>query len=330
MRTIKQLTFALLMVMLAVTSCKKESEPTKKQNLNPVDQKLSNMIESFKIKGQSNLKSGEKLSIDSTVWYMEATANYTYGDGMRPTERTATDSIFVTLPIDPQQRVTLSDVWNKYEQMIDSIRVSYNSLADAEKQLIAVDLKVKTLTSTSITLKITPTFAVGQLPTNRPCDFDTITSYIWWNNCFPFPGAICPTDAAEEIEKRIMWCRGIPAGNYWFEEPQFVIATGGGANNPNWPGIPNYYETLMFFNTSTKPNFHGILSPTECNFYLNGTKWCIYTPDDLGGYKPAGKSFISVNVQGDAQFPLNSSQYFHWASIQYGILHVSPIGAEAL
>jgi len=321
MRKLKQLAWVLSIIILLLAGCKKESIPASDQKLRPTDFKLSQMIEDFR--NHSQLKNGEKMSIDSTIWYLEATTNYTYGDGLKSTGKTETDSIFINLPIDSEQRTNVSDVWIIYNQMIDSILVHYQKLNDSEKQLIAVDVKVKEFTTANLALNVTTTFAVGVLPANHPCDFDNSASYMWWSGCFPYPGYVCPTDAAEEIEKRIIWCSAVPVGNYWFEEVEVKYVGGAEYPNPNWPGIPNYYEYLMFFNTSTKPNFHGLLSPEECNFYLNGTKWVIYTPVSQGGKRPAGKSFISVNVIGDALYPLGSSQYYHRANISYGILHIS-------
>jgi hypothetical protein len=330
MSKIKQLALTLFVICVTIISCKKESLLDNGSKLNPVDLKLSQMIARFKNNGRSHLKSVEKITIDSTVWYLEATANFTYGDGSKSTGKVITDSILISLPVDQQQEVNINDVWSKYEQMIDSIRTCYQKINDAEKQLIAIDVKVASLTESNITLHVTPTFAVGPLPTNRPCDFDNTTSYVWWSGCFPFPGYTCPTDAAEEIEKRIMWCRAIPYGNYWYEDVEVKQTPIAGFPNPNWPGIPNYYEYMLFYNTTTKPNCHGVLSPEECNFYLNGMKWVIYTQIALGGYCPPNKSFVNVDVFGDGLFPIGSSAYFHKANITYGVLHVSPYPPEEL
>lgn len=79
----------------------------------------------------------------------------------------------------------------------------------------------------------------------------------------------------------------------------------------------------MFWSSSQYPNHHGCLSPEECNFYLAGTKWIIYTAESAGGERPDEATFISVDVQGSAFF-YDYTDYFHQMNIEYGILHIAP------
>ena len=111
------------------------------------------MIETFKDKGKANFKDDERMPLDSAIWYLEATANYTYGDGSQEIERIVTDSTFISLEINDDS-IVLSEVYTKYEIMIDSIRAYYYSLQYSNRQLITVNVEPASLTSTLLTCKV--------------------------------------------------------------------------------------------------------------------------------------------------------------------------------
>jgi hypothetical protein len=323
----------LSIFLFSVFSCKKETERTDQATtakISSADLKLARMIETFKQQGQSNLKTGEALSIDSAQWYLEATANYTYGDASVKTKLTAIDSTFITLDVS-DQTIDLSELWAKYEIMIDSIRSYYRGLNTSLRQLMSVEVKTISLTSTTMICKVTSTFATGGFEPYY-CDFNPDDGWealgAVWNG-----GGICSgpnyglyqgCDAATEIQRKIMNCKPVPYGYYWYENPETIEIYAWDYNNPNWGGNYNYYRYRMYWNSNAYPDCHTCLTPDECNTYLSGTKWVIYSSVNSGGARPEGKSFISLVLTGeliDLNPPYNST-YFHWGYVQYGILHI--------
>ncbi len=291
------------------------------------------MIKNFKAKGESGLKSTAEMTIDSAIWYIGATANFTYGDASRETEKTWIDSVFISLPVN-NGKISEGEVFNKYEQVIDSLRTIYQSKNEENKQLLAVAIETHSLNATSLICKVTGIFAVGILPTNRPCTFNDIDSYCFWylwqNHAIcagPNTSSTIITDAAEETEKRIMWCKGVPYGNYWYE-PIITVRI----NEPTlYPVLPNaaksnYRYAKLYWNSSQYPNMNGCIPPADLNFYLTKTKELINNETTLGGLRPAGYSLIDIDMWGISFLENGYTIYQHQANVRYGVLHVSPEG----
>lgn len=315
--------------MLLITGCKKDDHSSIQNpgGIPAADLKLSRMIEAFRSKEVTHLKSGEEMCVDSAIWYLNVTANYTYGSASYETEKVAKNVATITLPV-TNNKVLLSAVYSKYEEMIDSIREFYRDIPSTEKQLISVTVETDTVLQDAIVLAVTSTVGTGIV--QHLCDFNEVDSWIWWNQG---GGGICAgpnygqgsgSDAAEQMQNKIMICRTAPGGNYWYEMLPSHYVDPWAYPNPNWGGTPNYYQYLLFHSYSANPNHHGCLTPEECNFYLAKAKWIIYNAESAGGERPDDASFVSVDVNGNVIFDLNTSTYIHWMEIDYGILHVSP------
>ena len=82
------LLLAIILSGILIVSCKKEQSTIEQNEIPANDLRLANMIKSFRAKGESGLKSTSEMSIDSAIWYIGATANFTYGDASHETERT--------------------------------------------------------------------------------------------------------------------------------------------------------------------------------------------------------------------------------------------------
>lgn len=327
------LLLAIILSGILIVSCKKEQSPNVQNEIPANDLRLANMIKNFKAKGESGLKSTAEMSVDSAIWYIGATANFTYGDASHETERTWTDSIFITLPI-TNGKISEGEVFNKYEQVIDSLKTIYQSKNEENKQLLAVAVETHSLNATSLVCKITGIFAAGILPTNRPCTFNDIDSYCFWylwqNHAIcagPNTASTVVTDAAEETQKRIMWCKGVPAGNYWYE-PIITVPI----YDPTlYPVIPNatksnYRYAKLYWNSSqyNNPDINGCIPPADLNFYLTKTKELINTETTQGGLRQPGYSLIDIDLWGISKIENGYTIYQHQANVRYGVLHVNP------
>jgi len=334
-RTIGILIVILLFLM---TNCKKDQHvgvQNQKVSISDEDLKLSRIIENFKEKGKSHLKDDERMSVDSALWYLEATANYTYGDGSREIEEMTTDSSIIRLQ-KINDSIELNEVYTKYELMIDSIRQYYQSISESEKQLIAVNVEPISITSTELTCKVKYTFATGNFPTIE-CNFNSSDGWEPFGALYNI-GGICSgpntgqypdKDAASEIQRKIMLCKGVPIGNCYYDPVIELEIHGSEWSDPNYMGgldSINYTSHYVYYNLEGYPGYEDCIPPDDCNYYLNGTKHVIYTSENASnpGLRPDGYSFILLrDFIGDVCVCIPGWTE-HWGYVQYGVLHVSP------
>lgn len=337
MKTLTILKTADLLSIIIFTSCKKDLVSDAEKQIPSNDLKLASMIKGFKARGESHLKSATEMSVDSAIWYIGATANFTYGDASRETERTWLDTIFVTLPI-TTGKITEGDVYNKYQEVINSLSEKYQARNEENKQLIAATISTQSVSSSDVVCRIIAIFAYG-LPTNIPCSFNNIDHWSFWKYwqnggiCDGPNGGLHPeSDAAIETQKRIMNCRAVPAGNYWYEplpNNQGTITINDPTQYPidNSVAPSNNRYAHLYWNSSAlhNPDENGCINPGDLNFYLSKTKELIYNDTDHNGIRPVGSSFISISMWGFILItPQNNTVYMHRAVVNYGILHVSP------
>jgi hypothetical protein len=319
---------ASVVSILATSSCKKEQQANPTDAIPASDLKLATMLNNFKQRGESHLKTNSEMSPDSANWYIGATANFTYGDASRETERTWIDSLFITLPIN-NGKISESEVYNKYEAVIDSLREIYQGKNEENKQLLSVGISTHSLSDNSLVCKVTGTFAYGY-PTTSFCTFNNSDSYCFWYYwqyhaiCGGNTGSLAITDAAEETQKYIMRCKAVPAGNYWYENEVTKYITDPSAYPIDPSFAPsNYRYAHLYWNSSQYSNFNGCIPPNDLNFYLNKTKELINKESPLGGTRPVGYSFIGIDMVGYIETNNSFTIYKHQADIKYGILHIS-------
>jgi hypothetical protein len=340
----KAKTFKLFMILAGIVilftlGCKKNEKNTN-SNIqmqpspqNQIDLKLIRIVTNFIKQGTLQLKDGRDVSVDSAIWYLGECANFTYGKASQQRDKIVIDTTSITLTV-TNGSISLNEVWNKYEDMIDSIKACYQLINSKEKQLIAVAVQNSSLTSTELVCRVVPIFSFGGMSSD-PCYFNNVDYWTWWN--ISGTGGICDgpnqnqgggKDAAMLINEKIMRCMGVPIGNYYYDSQLSVDLFPESFSNPNWNGIDyNYERYRMYWNHSSYSDFHGCLSPSECNFYRDGTEWIATVSQSSGGARPDGFSLISIAIHGDMRLDYpnqGDSKYFHWGPVFYGILHWNP------
>jgi hypothetical protein len=103
-------------------SCKKSETPDKINTISEDDLKLERLILSFKDRLKAPFKSGDSITVDSAVWYLETLANYEYGDASTGKADVSIDSFEIILLSSLNGIVSVTDVDSVYNKMIDSIR----------------------------------------------------------------------------------------------------------------------------------------------------------------------------------------------------------------
>jgi hypothetical protein len=307
-----------------------DSSPVKKSNqpissiqiLSEQDLKFENQILAFKIRMTSSFKSTDSISVDSTIWYLELTANYTYGNGTAENENVAVDTTFIEIPV-ANEEICMDDVNDAYNDLIDSVRIHYYSIDSVEKHLLSVQVRQVSLTEEILNLKIISTIVFGPYTGN-------FTFQPWENWWYGMGLGMCNNqnqgmDAASEIARRIMLRKEVPVG-YFYYEPYSLNPVMICADFYPVPGIPpsNFGSHYMWWEDSNLQNFHLCIPYNELNFYLTGTEYVIYNIE-----KPAGYSFMSVSEL-EGSLILNSTIWVHFGEVNYGILHQSNQPPEEL
>ena len=91
-----------------------------------------NKIMTFKkkvdyIKKNPEYKSGETVTVDSAVWYLDATVNFTYTFAFESFDDFYTDSVFVEVPVAAGE-INMNDLSDAWFEMVDKIRENiYNN-----------------------------------------------------------------------------------------------------------------------------------------------------------------------------------------------------------
>ncbi len=341
---------------MIIYSCQKEQTDTiKSENQTEQsfkDSQLEKRIISFRdkidlIRENPTLKSGtDPMEIDSANWYFEATSNLTYGDASTTSDKYVIDSSFIDVPL-TNGEILWIDVQIAYDQIIDSLSVHYDEISAGDKHLIAADISLEETTQDSATFKVTSCFGTGSVINSVYSPFGVDDHWKWgasWMNDGGFcdgsyEGTHLDSDAAEEIEFKINGRKAVPVGSYYYTDISHLVINGAYEDdislddvycnncsilntNDNIPD-DNMYDYYMFRSYSEYPNHHDCLHPDEMNFYLDNMEDIVYTyayqwfPDDL-----QNKSFVSIDMIGDALFNY-TTRYFHLATINYGIVHIS-------
>lgn len=319
-----------LVFLFLVSGCRKEKLVLNDTDIS--DTKVAQLIKSFEYNGKTNLKASQIASIDSAVWYLEATANYNYGDASKETNNLVYDSSYIDL-VFTSGHITLNEVWSKYQDLVDSLRISSQQIDSTEKQLIAVNVTPININSSIVHCKVESVFAVGHY-NYYLCDFDPNCS--GWhavgsesNSGGTCDGLYPDRDAGTEIHKKIMTCKAVPTGSYYYENEIEITYHAPDFEVPDFNGNPNYMGFYLYYNEESSPGYNHCLSPEECNFYLNGTKHIIYdTPQSLGG-PPTNYSFVSFRIRNDCFTGYTHCQ-FHTIYVTYGILRFKNQPPQAL
>ncbi|MDP2723649.1 MAG: hypothetical protein Q8O72_12915 [Bacteroidales bacterium] len=226
------------------------------------------------------------MEIDSAIWYIEATSNYTYGNASAELEGYVEDSSFIEVPLTNGQ-ILLSDVQDAYDKVIDSLSAHNASITANEKQLIVADISLKETDATTATLEVTSGFG-----TDETTGFLNDHSWYWgWElGTCDGSGYGVGWDAANKIAQLANYTIAVPTGsNAYYTDIEYRDV---------YPG--NYYDangnTLLFSDFQEYVLNHQCLSPSEINQYKSNL---IYIGVQE---KPIGKSLIHYTLYDATMF----------------------------
>ncbi len=263
----------LAFVTITFTNCKKyeATKPDNKVQLTSYNLQINQMITGFKAKLASKLKSGETMSFDSALWYINITLNGTYAvlsNGNLQPGKTYFDSLTITLPV-VAGGLNIEQINNLYNKITDSARVVYHRISDPDKQLAAIifdprgnensiELKIKMLTYSTWGLQYWERFGESET---------YYYGYVDENGNHYNPCA-----AGKFNEKFALHVSPyMPApGYFWIPAfTKFVIQPEEFPYNWQAGTHTNYLEYYLFTSYFYFPGYHTWLCADELNFYMS-------------------------------------------------------------
>ncbi len=313
----------VFLLIILVIGCNK-NKTTTEEKANPVNiQKIESVVKYCTDRVQNSLKTTDSIPVDSVVYYLEATSNYSYGIASAHGDSQKTDSSFFTVQFD-HNKAAIEDVRAAYGLMMDSIRASYYLLSCVNKNLVSVHVSLVGKDEGLIMLK-----AVSVIIYGNNSSFGTFDTTDYWiyrgadqcygGKCGPYAGTGDPClDAARKIQNSIMLRKGTSQGCY---VPPFTTVQLYPTYFPNpwFQGTNyNYFRYLFFYNSPGWGNYHSCLMPFEMNRFLGYAEYCVFTEDTQpSGARPGGFSFINIELKGDLS--VGGGTEVHKGKAHYGI-----------
>ena len=234
-----------------------------------------------------------------------------------------------TLSLTGNQRVSMTALAAKYEQMIDEVRQVYHASGFAQKGLALINLQKATTTSESIsfTVNVVTGEKTDNIPPQPVIEGPFGDEDYWWygemtGRCNEFLGN---SDAAQKLMMAMNASLPDPTGNFYIINPVFKERRGGYSNvrRPNDP-LDNHFDYYLFYASEAVGTVDLCLERNTMNLYFNQLRYLglekIKQDENLGSMY----SLISItDMLGDKEevFLSGSSiwTYYHESTFQYGI-----------
>lgn len=323
-----------LILILGLIACKKDqpAKPISNSFKNEAI-KTENLINSFKSRISSGLKSTDSIPVDSAEWYLGSAINYTYGDATSTGSNLSVDSMFFSFHYEGDY-LPIRVASEFYDDIVDSIRAHYYSVESINRHLLAVIVQQTSRTAQEIDFKIVSIVVYNNFG-NTNWTFNDTDNWKWWNEggnnggycAGPYYQTALESDAAEQIQQKVMFRKPLPVGTYCYIQPMDIVDINASAYpNPNHSGSNNYYYYYLYKNSTQWPDCHTCLLWEEMNFYLLGAEHIVYTanndPNDPGA-RPPSQSFMTIDLRGDMIPSIPYTSYFHYGTVFYGTLQIT-------
>ncbi len=297
MKTFSKITLILLVLSLTC-GCKKnlDSPPVSQTGQSPIHIcKVEKRIHSFIDKMNNPTKTSGEYTVDSTIWYIEATLNYTYSIWDSSFAVQIFDSSFISISLNRNNQVDDSDVTTAYSELEDSLGVHWDNISGTTKHLIATDVSLVSNSNGRIVLRLVSAIGSGSGGGNYAA-FGDDDHWIWgWDLGGCGPNNATLSDVAAELEYKYMNPIVATDPNYrvYFtgvESNEYAIPMDyPDQNNPN--GEYRLFRYTQGSPITTEP----CLEDDELNYYLSSNGI-----DHIVDYlEPAGFDLTTLNVIGD-------------------------------
>ncbi|MCK9618703.1 MAG: hypothetical protein M0R21_12815 [Lentimicrobiaceae bacterium] len=289
---IKLTLISIALLGLVIASCTKEGNNTETRQ-SATDRKVERQILAFKQKLNSNLKTGETMTVDSAVWYMEGLLNYDKANNYHNFKNLIFKKDTLQLPTNnnnSMSMIQISSVYDAYEAFIENEM----ALLDTTYGVDLVDISVLGSILKDGTITMVMTFSTGVNGSINYTLFGVTDFWYWgWNlgKCGAYIGQNIGTDAADKLQQKFNNPIMAPIVYGWNSDVVMIEA-----DPIQYPDINNQYGDYMIFETSgigEEPTEEPCLDYNELNYYLSKF-------DYIKNYnKPSNKSFKSIYVYDD-------------------------------
>jgi hypothetical protein len=274
-----------------------------------------------------DLKIEKTYSIDSAIWYAEATLNYTYAIYDSSFAYVSRESSTFSIDLNHNNTVNQNDLVAAYNSMVDSLEVQWDNIQSSTKHLMICDI-------------IEIRHSVGHL------DLEMISVMVYDNNaiyysqfgqteywyagnglgmCGDSVGHHMGRNAATELEYKIMHPLVANVANvrvyhtnvttYMNKEPWYYY----------YAPAPRKYRFYLY--STTYPGDVQCLPPDELNFYLS-SQGIPYVIDDCD--LDEEKEFCLIHVHWDFMVDLELYIEAHLLDLSYGERQETVVGASKL
>ena len=314
------------------SSCQKSGEEittTPETEATAFDIKVGNAINSFidKVayqKENPGFKSLETISADSALWYLESTFNYCYGFPNEFYKSFAIDTLSFSLLLSGSE-VNMTDLTDKFNEMIQEISTTYHAVAYAEKGLSLVNLQEATIEDNLLHFTVqVVTGEKGEVPPSPVLDGPFEEGDDWWygemqGRCDEF---LLDSDAAQQLKLAMNATLPDPDGNFYVINPVDINKEGGDPDLRRPNDIEdNVHDYYLFYGNEDIGDVELCLNRNAMNWYYSSLEYLVFTKIKDEELSPT-YSLISVlyltgdkkDVEGNGSF-----EYSHIGKFKYGM-----------
>jgi len=330
MKKISRLWIIIPLLALFVYSCKKEQEPM----TNPVDQaqleksqQIIRQIEGFDTKLNSNLKSGESISVDSLVWYTEALENYNHARPDLAYENFMVSKTTYTATLD-NGNLSMQDAAALYSSMQTDLETELANLDPTDDKLKLTDVALDSIEGNTAYLSASRVFGINIAVLYD--EFEEDGDWIWGTveqTLYGDPPAgrcdgtmVGVSDGSDELERRLN------NPNFAFDQ-QFGIVDVVTIENVN--GIEWYGSNgpLLFWINDQQPDYdwYYCLTNEALTEQLTNAHTILYNYVGDGGVRPQGLDLSNVIIKDDFFGHDGISNLLYNYDVTYGMKVFKPI-----
>ncbi|PKP51702.1 MAG: hypothetical protein CVT92_12055 [Bacteroidetes bacterium HGW-Bacteroidetes-1] len=300
------------MISVMTNACQKETVTGDKPSANFSDEQSRatvQLIQSFDTKLANGFKSGESLSLDSVVWYVEALQNYHFARPDQQYEAHKVSMNTYTILVE-NNMVALADMANLNETIEADYAFALNALEGDDKYLKLTDVNLDSITGDTAYISSTNVFGL-RLIEGLYFPFQEGEDWIWGSLGQIYgdpPVGRCDgtmvgiSDASDQLQ----WKLNHPVVTtepYVFVNLETRVAD----------GIMYYNERLY---TGWNYPEHNCLTSDTLNHYLQQSHIIINDPAE--GLRPFGKEFSHVVIDDYLLMWSGGGRYFHYYTVYYG------------
>lgn len=343
--------FAISIIsFMILSSCTKEKPVSTTPFISQTDEQLVSKVNWFmkaakELEKGRYMKSGEKMFLDSALYYIGTTLNYEYCFPGSNFGISKSDTSLVKIPILASEGKTLLvDALSAYNLSVEKVRQRYRAITSSNKHLLACIVQNAGVTPGNDTIIARVISQTGYGAPMAITAFDPNDQY-WFStgggSCAnpPVPGEGAPEILAYSIYNYGWWPQIQPGYRIWYSDPvikQYTdptqyAATGQTATIDNFCDYKFYFATEYYNGTLHQPLEEKVFclglddahpGIHEMQFYSSNMVNVF-----LAFFASSGRSFMNIQIyefQEQELVPSPYHNYGHKSDLTHGIMHIEP------